>query len=258
MASDLNEARAFVAAIDLRGTRRNLMPMAAADDAGAVFDKSKDQAQVIGSALMSFAQGVDGQVREAISDSALLAQLHANHQVDFQADPKAWFNAYSTVLQNVGWVLQDWAWSDYTADGKQAEVNQKILNLLTVALGAAPTAVAVVTAAIEALHGMTPNSPWITLFSRETQVAHMARVQVGLVTADANGDVFVSLVACILNANNDVTQVLFFRWKDAHASFAAGSQKVSINRASLTELGPAIRAKVRAYQFDYLSSIKDL
>src|SRR5581483_2703509 len=151
-----------------------------------------------------------------------------------------------------------WAWSDYTSDGQQAEVNQKILSLLTVALGAAPTALAIITAAIDALQGMTPDSPWITLFSRETQVAHMARVQVGLVTADPNGDVFVSLVACILSASTDVTQVLFFRWKDAHASFAAGSQKVSINRASLTDLGPAIRTKVRAYQFDYLSSILDI
>jgi hypothetical protein len=86
----------------------------------------------------------------------------------------------------------------------------------------------------------------------------MARFQIGLVNTDTNGDVFVNLVACIVSAQNAITQVLFFKWKNANASLKADSQKVSINRPSLVELGPAIRAKVRAYQADYLSSVKDL
>jgi hypothetical protein len=62
----------------------------------------------------------------------------------------------------------------------------------------------------------------------------------------------------VIEAENNITQVLFFKFKNARASFKADSTKVSINRAALTDLGPAIRNKIRAYQTDYLSSIQDI
>lgn len=258
MAFDLAAAKKYVESIDLRGTPRQILPMDAAADAGVVFDKAKNQAQVVGSGIFSFAEGVDAQVREGISDSALLAQLHANKQVKFEKDPERWFSVYGELLENVGWTLQDKGWSDYSADGSQAEVNEKILELLTVALGVAPTALAVVTATITALKGMTPNSPWFTVFNREVQKANMARFQIGLVSKNKDDDVTVSLVACIIKATNAITQVLFFKWKEAHASFRANNLNVSINRPSLIDLGPDIRNRIRAYQADYLSSIKDV
>lgn len=258
MAIDFARAKNYVKSIDLRGTRRSILGMDAAADAGVVFDKAKNQAQVVGSGVFSFEQGVDAAVRKAISDSALLAQLHANKQVKFDEDPERWFKIYGEVLEHVGWTVQDQGWNDYSADGTQAEVNEKILDLLTVALGASPAALSVITATVNALKDMTPDSPWISIFSREVQKANMARFQIGLVNTDEHGDVFVNLVACIISARNAITQVLFFKWKDAHASFKANTQKVSVNRPSLEELGPTIRNKIRAYQTDYLSSIKDL
>ncbi len=69
---------------------------------------------------------------------------------------------------------------------------------------------------------------------------------------------FVSLIACVVEASNTITQVLFFKFKESEAVFSAYSSKVSINRAALTDLGHLIRNKIRAYQTDYLSSIKDI
>jgi len=258
MPFDVAKAKAYVQSIDLTGTPRSILGMSAATDTGAIFDKAKDQAQVVGSGVFSFQQGVDAQVREAISDSALLAQLLANKQVKFESHPERWFRIYGEVLGNVGWTVQDQGWSDYTADGTQVEVNEKILDLLTVVLGVAPTALAVITATLKALKGMAADSPWITIFSREVQRANVARFQIGLVNTDKDADVFVNLIACILSARTAINQVLFFKWNEAHASFKADSQKVSIDRGAVTDLGPAVRTKIRAYQADYLSSIKDV
>ena len=258
MAFDVGKAKDYIQGIDLRGTPRSILSQDAATDAGVAFDKVKNQAQVVGSGVFSFEQGVDAVMREAISDSALLAQLHANKQVNFETNPQRWFDIYGEVLGIVGWTVQDMGWNDYTADGTQAEVNEKVVELLTVALGPAPTALAVITATVTALKGMAPDSPWITIFSREVQRANMARFQIGLVTTEGDDKVFVTLVACILKAENSITQVLFFKWKAAHASFQADTMKVSVNRSSMIDLGSAIRAKTRAYQADYLSSIKDV
>jgi hypothetical protein len=259
MELDIPKAKGFVQSIDLSGTPRSLVGQDAGADAGIVFDKAKDQAQVIGSGLFSFQQGVEPEVRAAISDAALLSQLHANKQVKFEQDPEKWFGVYTEVLQNVGWVMQDLGWNDYSADGNQAEVNEKIIDLLTVALGAAPTAILVITAAMKALKDMNPNSPWITLWSREVQKANMARFQIGLVNMEDDGkNARVNLVACILGAKSALTQVMFFKWKDAHAAFKAATRSASINPSSAKALAPDIRSKIIAYQKDYLSSITDL
>lgn len=234
------------------------MAQAATDDTSQVFDQAKNQAQVVASSIFSFAVGVDTQVREAISDSALLAQLVANKQVAFESAPEKWFDAYASVLQTVGWVLQDSAWNDYSSSGTGAEVNEHILEVLTAVLGPGATALALATATIGALAAMNTKGPWITLFNRETQKANLARFQVGLVEKGPDDDVFVSLIACIVKATKDITQIVFFKFRAERADFHANVQKVSINRPALVDLGPVIRSKVRAYQLSYLSSLDDL
>jgi hypothetical protein len=255
MTFDINRATEFIKSVDLSGTPRGILAEDAATEAGEVFDQAKSQAQVVGSGVFSFAQGVTAGDREAISDSALLAQLIANKQVSAEQQPLEWFAAYSTVLQTVGWTIQESGWTDYSAEGTAVEVNEKIIEVMTVALGPAPAALAIVTATIHALKGMNASSPWITIFSRESQKARIARFQIGLVEKDAGSDVFVSLLACLIEAHNNITQVLFFKFKDAGASFRANSAKVSINRSALADLGPKIRNKIRAYQADYLSTV---
>src|SRR5437016_12138115 len=108
---DLAQARKFVKAIDISGTPRGIRSQSAATEAGAVFEQAKTQAQVVGSALFSFAQGVEINVREAISDSALLAQLVANKRASAENVPLEWFAEYAKVLLNVGWTLQEGGWT---------------------------------------------------------------------------------------------------------------------------------------------------
>lgn len=250
--------RDYIKSIDLSGIPRSPVEQDAATDATPVFDDAKKQSQVVGSSIFSFAPGVEANIREAISNSALLAQLVANKQVPDQTKPLDWFKAYFAVLQNLGWILQDNGFTDYTASGDAFEVNQEILVVMTAALGAAPAALAIITATITALKNMQPNNPWLTIFSRESQKATISRFQIGLVEKDANGATLVYLCACLIEANNAITQVLFFKFKDAHARFRANTAKVSLNPDSLTNLAVAIRAKTQAYQRDYVASILDV
>jgi hypothetical protein len=250
-------AKSYIQSLDLSGTPRQLIEQDAATEASQVFDQAKAQARVVGSELLAFREGVLAETREAISDSALLAQLVANKRADAAADPIGWFRQYANVLENVGWTMQEHGWNDVSASGTAADVHEKIIELLPTLLGTAPGALAVVTAAVNALRGMDPKSSWIKIFSRETQKANIARFQVGLVDDD-NGAAQVSLLACVVQARSAITQVLLFKIGADQASFQASATKVSINSSALRDLTATIRAKVRAYQMDYLSSIKDI
>jgi hypothetical protein len=230
--------------------------MGAEAEAGEVFDKVKTQAQVVGSGIFSFAQGVTPEVRDAISDAALLAQLHANLKA--APNTEEWFTAYSDVLQHVGWVVQKSDNAEYSAKGTVFEVHKKMLDVLAIALGPGSAAAAIVIATFEALQKMEPDSSWIRIFGRESQKAHMAHFQIGLVEKEEASDVLVRLLACFIDAENDLTQVLFFKLKKANASFTAKTEEISINRPSIVDLAPVIKNKVRAYQFDYLSTILEV
>src|SRR5262245_38631239 len=197
-----DQARWFVESIDLSGTPRAIVSQDAAAEATEVFDKAKNQAQIVGSGIFSFTQGVPAEVREAISDSALLAQLVANKKTSAESRPLDWFAAYFEVLQNVGWTVQDSGWNDETAKGNAAEVHEKIIEVMTVALGPAHAALAIVASTIHALKGMKSDSSWLKIFGRESQKARIARFQVGLVDKDDKGDLFVSLLACLIEAEN--------------------------------------------------------
>lgn len=258
MPFDTERATEYVKSIDLSGTPRDLLKKGGAIEAGEIFDKAKTQAQVVGSGVFSFALGVTAEVREAISDSALLAQLVANKRVSAEQAPLDWFASYSEVLQNIGWTLQEGGWTDYTARGTAVEVHEKILEVMTVALGPSPAALTIVTATISALKSMKSDSSWITIFSRESQKAKIARFQIGLVEKEEGSDVFVSLLACLIEARNNITQVLFFKVKDAKATFKANNAKVSIHRPALAKLGPEIRKKILAYQLGYLSTVMNV
>jgi len=251
-------AKDYVASLDLSGIRRARGMESTVTEAGAVFDSAKNQAQVVGSALFSFAQGVTPAVREAISDSALLAQLVANKRHASAQAPMEWYAEYESVLENVGWVMQSGGWTDYSADGTAVEVHEKIIEVLTVALGPSVAALTIIKTALDALQHMQPGSSWLTIFSRESQQAKIARFQIGLAETGEHDDVFVTLLACLIEAKSDLTQVLFFKYRKEHAAFKANNEKVSINGPSLADLGPTIRAKIRAYQNDYLSSIQDI
>jgi hypothetical protein len=147
---------------------------------------------------------------------------------------------------------------DHTAQGTATEVHQKIIEVLTVALGPSPAALSLITSAIDVLKAMTPGTSWLTIFSRESQHARIARFQVGLVEPAEDADLLVSMLACLIEAKASVTQVLVFKFRDSRASFRANSAKASMDGAALHDLLPDIRAKVRAYQADYVSSIMDI
>jgi hypothetical protein len=258
MPEDFNKAADFVRSIDLSGTPRGLLGQDAATEASQVFDSARSQAQVVGSGLFSFAEGVTPDTREAISNSALLAQLVANKRASADQAPTDWYAAYQDVLQNIGWVLQDRAWVDYTAGGTAVEVHQKVIEVLEVALGPSAAALGIIRSAIDMLQAMAPGSSWFTIFNRESQHAKIARFQIGFVEKGEAADVFVSMLACLIEAKASVTQVLVFKYRNEHASFKANSAQVSINSTALQALLPAIRTKVIAYQADYVSGIKDI
>lgn len=219
------------------------------------FDELKNQAAVVGSEVVSFVKGVSAERRQDIVNCALLAQLAANHRVQDKTRIFEWYDAYFEVLTNLGWVLQDKGFSSYEekADGLQA--HEAILKVAGVLLGAAPTALAIVTSTIEAMKEMDKGNPWITIFDRESKSAKTARFQIALAEEGSSGQFMVTLMAFGLEAESTLTQVLFFKIRSDKVSFKHCSGKVTINEMVLAGVREKIQAKLIGRTGGYIDSL---
>jgi hypothetical protein len=245
MNQTVEQARTFVGQALLPAPRPALL---GANDTPLefAFKAARDQAAVVGSDVVAFVEGVTEEQRHDLVNATLLAQLVAKKAVPEPADlagVQAWYDSYFNTLENIGFVVQDKGFAEYTENASGFEVHEAILEVAKVALGSAPTALALVTKTLESLKSMTADSPWITLFHRESRSAKTARFQITLAEPGSKG-LLVTLMAFGLKADATVTQVLFFKFRKDKATLRHSSGKVTINATVLGSVRGDIAEKL--------------
>jgi hypothetical protein len=251
----LEQAKQYVAGLELPSQGREGFEGAASTDFLA---QGKDQAVIVGSEITSFVRGVTPEQRLDIINSTLLAQLVAKKRVPDASDVYRWYNEYFEVLSNIGWVIQDRQFATYSEVSEGFEAHQAIVDVAKVLLGSNVAALAVVQSALASLKSMSENSPWITIFDRESKSARTARFQVTVAEQAQEGQFLVSLLAFGLEAQSEITQVLFFKFTANNAELKHLSGKVTIDSGVLAGVREAVTQKVLAFSNDYIKALPDL
>lgn len=114
---------------------------------------------------------------------------------------------------------------------------------------------ALVQTTLDALSSMGANSPFIALFSRESQQAQAARFQTSLAEQSADGGLTVALRAFGLEAKTTLTQVLFFKSLASQATLRHGSAKVSINTPLLEALRPDLSEQWKEHSRSFIRKL---
>jgi hypothetical protein len=257
MAQTVEQARSYVEQAALPAPRPALLGPND-EPLDFAFKTAKDQAAVVGSDVVAFVRGITEEQRQDIVNASLLAQLVAKKKVAEPEDldgVQAWYDEYFDVLENIGFVVQDKGFAEYTEGASGFEVHEAIIEVAKIALGSAPTALALVTKTLESLKSMSADSPWITLFHRESRSAKTARFQVTLAEPEANGGLLVQLMAFGLRAEATVTQVLFFRFKKNTATLRHSSSKVTINSTVLAGVRTEIAAKLAKHTASFVAGL---
>jgi hypothetical protein len=105
---------------------------------------------------------------------------------------------------------------------------------------------------------MDANSPWLTIFNRESQSGQTAHFQVTLVQPDDKGQFLVTLMAFGLEARSTLTQVLFFKLHSSEDVLKHFSGKVSVDSEVLATVRDDIRKKLSAHVGAYVRTLPDL
>jgi hypothetical protein len=229
-----------------------------ADDGGVTevaLEAGKAQAAVVGSDLLSFATNVSPQWRQDLINCSLFAQLWAKAEV---ADPKRifdWYDAYFGALQQLGWMVQDQGFAVYVETSQNFSAHEAILKVAAGLLMPSVSSLALVKTTLDALASMDTGSPFITLFSRESQQASAARFQISLAEQAADGGLTVALMAFGLEAKTTLTQVLFFKSLASQATLRHCSGKVSINTTLLEQLRPDLAEQLKDHARSFIRKL---
>lgn len=219
--------------------------------------KSTDaQALVVGSGLIVAAEEVPAETRQDIVNCTLFAQLAASGTVTDPSKVTEWYGEYFRALSTCGWAQSGNQFEEFKASGKHLEAHKSIIKVLTGMLGPTAAAVTLVTEMLNALQSMDENSPWITLFNRESTAIRTSRFQVATAQKNASGLVEVALVAFDLRSKTNLTQVLFFRFSSNKVSLKFSQGKATIYEAALAQTRQLVKERLEAYRSEYIREVK--
>lgn len=214
------------------------------------------QGAVVDSNLVTYPEGTPLSVKNAVGAWLLFAQRAASAKVPDKEDTMGWVSAYYDVLLRTGWVLRSDidAWTEEKVLG--SKVHEKILGVVTVVLGAAPAALAIVTAALVSLQAMDEDSPWITLFDRRGKNVTAVGFQVANCEPSDDGGAALRAVDFRVQAKQTLTQVFFFKFTGREASMFRRGVVLDLTPAVLKNIGPAIQKRVQTDMLDSIAAIE--
>jgi hypothetical protein len=213
------------------------------------------QSLVVGSGLIMAAESVPVQTREDLINCTLFAQLAASGAVSSPKKIVKWYEEYFRALTTLGWAQSDTQFKDYKFDSRNAEAHKAIMEVIAVLLGPQAIALVVVKTALDALHSMSENSPWITLFDQHSRSENFARFQVATAQLDPSGLLQIALVGFQLKAKSTLTQVLFFKFSSSSTSLKYAAGKATIYEAALADQRADIAQRLADYRCAYVGRV---
>jgi hypothetical protein len=210
---------------------------------------------VTGSNLIQFPADASPELKSSVALSLLAAQRVATND-PVVLSPAQWLDRHNTVLQNLNWRNEGGGVAKSQFDSIDVAVHQAIIPFLTAAFGGALGAGALILTALKQLQEMEKDSPWITLFDRQSRRFDVTEYQFSVV--QVIGDtVHLKLAAARLNASFGKTQVLFFKLKTQNAEFEQANQSFSSESTLLTEMNADLKVKLMALTKAFIRSLPD-
>lgn len=196
---------------------------------------------VVGGSAESFVAGVSHQSQRDALNSTLLAQLAANQKYDREKDTTNWYSFYRNVLENVGWVIQNFSFTKYNSQNASFTMDKVVLEIL--AAVASGDEIAVVQATNDALKKLKQNDGRLVLFETSSHSASSGNFQI-CVANEAGGILTMKIGAFYFSTTQQVTNVLWFSFGSSSTSMYKGAQTISLNKQIYATVRAQIVAKL--------------
>lgn len=242
-AAEIERIRNFIDSLELAEPRGPVLPVRE-----MVLADTKQSASVDAGSLISFVAGLTAQQKSDTLNSTLLAQLAANKKYDREKQTQEWYKFYRNVLENVGWVIQEFSFSKFEAGGSTASVDEVVINVLSAIASGNELAVAI--SMVQAMKKLPTSDGRAVLWEQESHNASQGNFQIGT-AVDSSGVVVMKLGAFHFTTKEEVTRVLWFKWSGSQSQMYKATQSINLNNDVYSRVRQQVIDKLgdRATQF---------
>ena len=188
-----------------------------------------EQGFVDSGSLVSFTINLQGQDKEDVLNSTLLAQLAASKKYDRQKNTEKWYQLYVYVLEKIGWVIQSFSFEEYKSGSATFTMDKAVLQLL--AAVASGSEVAIMKKTIEALEKLPADDGRVEVLDTHSCTSNAGNFQIMPCDVDKSGQVNMVLGAFHFTTKQRVrNRFLFFEFNSASTRMYNGAQTVTLNQ----------------------------
>ena len=161
-------------------------------------------------------------------------------RLEIRPHTNPWYNCLDVLiltLAQLGWLFRSKLDRVHETASANASVHKEIIPLILAVAGPGAAAAAIIVQVLERLQEMDKDSPWITLFQRESVHETINLFQVSAVSSEGSA-VLCDLLGFEIDLDTSTTQVLFFK-------FPTKGARIKYFKATM-ELDPVRAERVRA------------
>jgi hypothetical protein len=232
------------------GVSRGMAPAAAAP--GAAIPPDLQAAVDVGS-LMSFVDGVSPSEKQDVLLSVQLAQRGASGKYDRFEQTESWYQKYVEILEQLGWVGEQFAFAKYEQHQGELRMDQAALAIITAI--ATQNQLSVLKEAVDALAKLAEDDGTIRLFDFHSSAQASGNFQIGAVQKSDNGALSLALGAFYFRSTDARRRFLFFSWGAQEVNFWTGAQKMTLNQEFYAGRREAVARKLGDSADEYIDDL---
>ncbi len=220
--------------------------------AGEAIPPSLQAAVDVGS-LMSFVEGVGPSDKQDVLLSVQLAQRGASGKYDRFEQTESWYQKYVEILEQLGWVGEQFAFAKYEQHQGELRMDQAALAIITAI--ATQNQLSVLKEAVDALAKLAEDDGTIRLFDFHSSAQASGNFQIGAVQKSDNGALSLALGAFYFRSNDARRRFLFFSWGAQQVNFWTGAQKMTLNQEFYAGRREAVARKLGDTADEYIEDL---
>lgn len=97
-------------------------------------------ALVLGNSLIGYGDKISIENMAIIENLITMSKMEANYEVPGHKDPKAWYHAFTTCMEDLGCFVPDKGYSKYSATSLKLEIDNVMVDIVRAAVEAAKAA----------------------------------------------------------------------------------------------------------------------
>ena len=223
---------------------------------GEVREIARDELKVAINAgsLVSFVDGLSAEQKDDVLYSTQFAQRAASATADRYQSVRAWYQAYTDTLEQLGWITEQFAFTHYDEDSGEIHMDSAAIRILTsIATG---NQLDVLKSSLDALKGLAEDSGEISLLEFNSCNDFGGNFQIGAAQVAENGAVSLALGAFYFKTVNQQKKFLFFRWGGKSVNFWTSGQKMTLNSEYFGQVRDVVKEKLGEGRRDLIRGIE--